>query len=139
MSKEKDGCCTTDPGAGDACCGSQTPTLVVACSGASNADQVWNSMMIELGRKGLGNAHYLAGIGASLSGFTESAKAARTVVIDGCPTGCPKKALEKYAIEPSLYFVVTDLGIAKVHSFDRLPDETGIVLKAVLEKMSSSR
>ncbi len=113
MSKEKDGCCTTRSGAGDACCGSQTPTLVVACSGASNAGQVWNSMMIELGRKGLGNAHYLAHRSLPF-GFTESAKrperSSSTV-----PNGC-RKRLEKYAIEPSLYFVVTDLGIAKVHT-----------------------
>jgi uncharacterized metal-binding protein len=91
--------------------------------------------MIELDRKGLGNAYCLAGIGAALSGFIESAKAARTVVVDGCPTGCAKKAFEKYGIEPSLYFVVTDLGVTKAHNFDKLPEETDVALKAVLEKL----
>jgi uncharacterized metal-binding protein len=91
--------------------------------------------MIELDRKGLGKAYCLAGIGAALSGFIESAKAARTVVVDGCPTGCAKKAFEKYGIEPSLYFVVTDLGIAKAHNLDKLPEETGVAMKAVLEKL----
>ncbi len=135
MSEQKNGCSTTGAGPGDTCCGSGAPTLVVACSGGSNAGQVSNSMMIELDRKGVGNAYCLAGIGAALSGFIESAKAARTVVIDGCPTGCAKKVFEKYGIEPSLYFVVTDLGVTKAHNFDKLPEETDIALKAVLEKL----
>lgn len=135
MSEQGNGCCTTGTGAGDTCCGSGSPTLVVACSGGSNAGQVSNNIMIELDRKGLGNAYCLAGIGAALSGFIESAKAARTVVIDGCPTGCARKAFEKYGIEPSQYFVVTELGITKAHDFSRLSEETGNALKSVLEKL----
>ena len=66
----------------------------------------------------------LAGIGAALSGFIESAKAAKTLVIDGCPTGCAKKAFEKYGITPTQYFVVTEMGIEKNHKFDALGTET---------------
>lgn len=89
--------------------------------------------MIELDRKGVGNAHCLAGIGAALSGFIESAKAARTVVIDGCPTGCAKKALEKYGIVPPQYFVVTELGVQKAHDFSRLSEKTSVDVKSILE------
>jgi uncharacterized metal-binding protein len=46
-----------------------------------------------------------------------------------------KKVFEKYGIEPSLYFVVTDLGVTKAHNFDKLPEETDIALKAVLKKL----
>jgi uncharacterized metal-binding protein len=135
MSEQKNGCPTTGSGAGDTCCGSGVTTLVVACSGGSNAGQVSNNIMIELDRKDLGNAYCLAGIGAALPGFIESAKAARTIVIDGCPTGCAKKAFEKYSIEPSLYFIVTDLGVTKVHNFDKLSEETDIAMNAILEKL----
>jgi uncharacterized metal-binding protein len=94
--------------------------------------------MLELDRKGAGKAYCLAGIGADLSGFIESANAARMLVIDGCPTGCARKAFEKHGIEPSRYFVVTEMGITKAHDFSRLSRETDIALKAVLEKMSTS-
>lgn len=87
--------------------------------------------MTELDKKGAGSAYCLAGIGAALSGFVESAKAAKTVVIDGCPVGCGKKAFEKYCIEASHYFVVTELGVEKTHDFSKLTDETEAVLKAI--------
>jgi len=89
--------------------------------------------MIELDKKGVGNAYCLAGMGASLSGFIESAKTARTIVIDGCPTGCAKKVFEKNGIEPSQYFVITELGITKAHDFSKLPEETSAALKSILE------
>jgi uncharacterized metal-binding protein len=85
----------------DVCCSSDAKTLVLACSGGLNAGQIANNVMIELDKKGVGNAYCLAGIGAALSGFVESAKAARTVVVDGCLVGCGKMALKKYGTEPS--------------------------------------
>jgi uncharacterized metal-binding protein len=119
----------------DVCCSGSAPTLVLACSGGSNVGQVSNNLMIELDKKGVGNAYCLAGVGAALSGFIESARAVKTIVIDGCPTGCGKKAFEKYGLEPSQYFVVTELGVAKKHDFSKLTEETGEVLKSVLEKI----
>jgi len=119
----------------DVCCSGSAPTLVLACSGGSNVGQISNNVMIELDKKGVGNAYCLAGVGAALSGFIESAKAAKTIVIDGCPVGCGKKAFEKYGLEPSQYFVVTELGVAKTHDFSRLAEETGKVLRSVLEKI----
>jgi uncharacterized metal-binding protein len=97
--------------------------------------QIANNVMIELDRKKIGNAGCLAGIGAALSGFVESAKAARTVVIDGCPVGCGKKAFEKYGIEASRYFVITELGITKTHDFSKLDRETEAALGAIISSI----
>jgi uncharacterized metal-binding protein len=115
----------------DICCSGDAKTLIMACSGGSNAGQIANNVMIELDKKGAGNAFCLAGIGAALSGFVESAKAARTVVVDGCPVGCGKKTFEKYGIKASHYFVVTELGVEKVHDFSKLEEETKSVLKII--------
>jgi len=108
----------------DACCTGDVKTLIVACSGGSNVGQVANNAMIELDKAGIGNAYCLAGIGAGLSGFIESAKTAKTVIIDGCPVGCARKVSEKYHIPPTKYFVVTEMGIEKKHAFDMLGTET---------------
>jgi uncharacterized metal-binding protein len=116
----------------DICCSGGVKTLILGCSGGSNVGQISNNVMIELDRKGVGNAYCLAGIGAGLTGFIESAKAAKTIVIDGCPVGCGKKAFEKYGLEPSQYFVVTELGIAKTHDFSKLEDETKDALNPIL-------
>jgi uncharacterized metal-binding protein len=90
--------------------------------------QAANNAMIELDKRGAGNAFCLAGVGAALSGFIESAKAAKTLVIDGCPTGCSKKAFEKYGITPTHHFVVTEMGIEKNHTFNMLGVETDRVV-----------
>jgi uncharacterized metal-binding protein len=108
----------------DTCCSTEAKAVIVACSGGSNVGQAANNAMIELDKGGIGNAYCLAGIGAALSGFIESAKAAKTVVIDGCPVGCAKKVFEEYSIIPTQYFVVTEMGIEKNHKFDILDTET---------------
>lgn len=116
----------------DTCCSCEsTSTLILACSGGSNVGQISNRVMIELDKSGMGNAYCLAGIGAALSGFIESAKAAQTILIDGCPVGCGKKAFEKYGIEPTKYVVITELGIEKTHNFSQLEEETDKVLKVL--------
>jgi len=119
----------------DSCCGGDAKTLVLACSGGSNVGQIANNIMIELNRRNMGNAGCLAGIGAALSGFVESAKAAKTIVIDGCPTGCGKKTVEKYGILPAQHIVITEFGIEKNHDFSKLDRETDEVLNTILSSL----
>jgi len=118
----------------EACCVCEAaPTLILACSGASNVGQIANNLMIELDQRGVGNGYCLAGVGGDLTAFVESCRAAEVILIDGCPLACGKKTLERHGIEPSKYIVVTDLGVEKTHSFDRLQEETLGVLDKVLE------
>jgi uncharacterized metal-binding protein len=114
------------------CCGASVKTLVLGCSGGSNVGQVANNVMIEMDKDGVGNAYCLAGLGADLSGFVESARAGRTILIDGCPVGCGKKAFEKHGITPTEYFIVTELGIEKKHAFDKLAEETEQALGQIM-------
>lgn len=59
------------------------------------------------------------------------------VVIDGCPTACGRKVLEKYQVEPFAYVVVTDLGIEKNHNFENVEAETEAVIGQVVQKLSA--
>ena len=95
------------------CASGGSTMLIAACSGRSNVGQIANQVMVEVDKMGGAKSFCLAGVGAGLSGFVESAKAARVVMIDGCPMACGKKVLEKYEVEPFRYFVVTELGIKK--------------------------
>jgi uncharacterized metal-binding protein len=118
----------------NACCGG-TKTLVLACSGGSNVGQVSNSIMVELDKKGIASGYCLAGLGAELSGFVESTKAAQTVLIDGCPIGCGRKVFEKYGIQPTKYFIVTEFGIEKKHAFDKLDEETNQAIDCIMSNI----
>jgi uncharacterized metal-binding protein len=118
------------------CCGEGAKTLVVACSGGSNVGQVANNVMLELDKKGIGTSYCLAGVGAGLSGFVESARAARMVLIDGCPVGCGRKVFEKYNIKPFAYFIVTELGIEKNHNFQNVAAESEAVIGQVAQELS---
>ena len=95
------------------CCGCGSTMLIAACSGRSNVGQIANHVMVKVDKMGGAKSFCLAGVGAGISGFVESAKAARVIMIDGCPMACGKKVLEKYEVEPFRYFVITELGIRK--------------------------
>jgi uncharacterized metal-binding protein len=95
------------------CCGGAV-RLLAACSGRSNVGQIANRLMVEMERMGILKGFCITGLGAGLSGFVESAKAADLIMIDGCTTGCGKKVLAKHRVEPKRYFVITELlGIEK--------------------------
>ncbi|HAR95527.1 MAG TPA: zinc-binding protein [Deltaproteobacteria bacterium] len=134
MSEKIDACCA-DERQDSTCCAEGAKTLVLACAGGSNVGQVANNVMLGVDRQGYGNAYCLAGVGAALSGFIESAKAGRTILIDGCPVACGKKAFEKYGIEPAKYFVVTELGITKNHDFSQLEQETQAAMDSIVSKL----
>lgn len=96
------------------CCAPGGNVMILACSGASNVGQVSNQVAVELTREGLGKMFCLAGIGAHLNGFVQSAKdVPRMVAIDGCPQGCVRKTLEHAEIPMKPYIVLTELGIEK--------------------------
>ena len=107
-------------------------TRIFACSGGSNVGQISNSVMVEMDKKGLGNAFCLSGVGAELPKFVNDSKGANTIVIDGCPVGCAKKIFEKSGLTPSQYFVISNFGIEKRHAFDKLSEETCIALDSIL-------
>ncbi|MGD9161606.1 MAG: putative zinc-binding protein [Desulfobacteraceae bacterium] len=103
----------------DNCCTSKGDIMILACSGASNVGQLSNRAAVELTQEGFGRMFCLAGIGADLSGFVQSAKdAPRMVAIDGCDVGCAKATLERVEVPLKDYIVLTSLGIEKNKDFD---------------------
>ena len=70
------------------CCQPKVTTMILACSGGSNVGQLSNQAAIELTQEGFGKLSCLAGVGAHLSGFVQSARdITELVVIDGCEVG----------------------------------------------------
>lgn len=119
----------------NSCCCSGEKTLIMACSGGSNVGQVSNTVMIELDKTGKGSAYCLAGLGGDLSGFIQSTKSAKTILIDGCPVACAKSVFNRHNLKPDKYFVITDLGIEKNHNFDNLINESKIAFEKILKKL----
>jgi uncharacterized metal-binding protein len=71
----------------ECCCDSDVQVkLLYACSGAANTGYLAGNVTRKLAKAGIGQMTCLAAMGAGLSGFVESARAAGTnLVIDGCP------------------------------------------------------
>ena len=102
----------------DTCCAADQQIMLLACSGGSNVGQLSNQAVVELTQEGFGKMFCLAGIGAQLSGFVQSAKDVSTVVaIDGCQVGCAKAILEQAGVPVKHYLVLTDEGIEKNKNF----------------------
>ena len=70
----------------DTCCAADQQIMLLACSGGSNVGQLSNQAVVELTQEGFGKMFCLAGIGAQLSGFVQSAKDVST---DGCHRRLP--------------------------------------------------
>ena len=120
----------------DTCNCEATEILIFPCSGGSNVGQIANQAGVELTRAGVGKLYCLAGIGAHLDSFIESAKAAKRIVaIDGCQAGCAKKTLEHAGFKVTDYTVATDLGIKKNHDFTLPPGDINTVCTEIRRQL----
>jgi uncharacterized metal-binding protein len=116
------------------CCAPNNNIMILACSGASNLGQLSNEAAVELAREGFGKMFCLAGIGAHLSGFVQSAKDVPAMVaIDGCPVACARKILEHAEIPLKAYVAVSELGIEKNMDTNLKREEVEKVKVAVKE------
>jgi uncharacterized metal-binding protein len=107
--------------------------MILACAGGSNVGQLSNQASVELTQEGFGKMFCLAGIGAHLSGFVQSAKdIPELVVIDGCEVACAKKVLEEAGVPVRGYLVLTELGIEKNKNLQLTKEEIQQVKTAVM-------
>jgi uncharacterized metal-binding protein len=95
-------------------CGGGSLILVFACSGAANVGKMADEAARKLTRDGKGKMYCLAGLGGDVKDIVETTRSAdRILVIDGCPTDCAKKTVERAGIKKFAFFRVTDLGMEK--------------------------
>lgn len=110
--------------------------MLLACSGASNVGQIANDAAKALDQLGQGKMSCVIGIGARIQSFIDNAKQAPTcVVIDGCGKTCALQALANAGLAPNVHVVVTELGIAKEHSFNYSRDQIAAVAGAVADAL----
>ena len=93
------------------CCGDNT-RLIYSCSGCADVGEIADRVARKLYKNGYGKMSCLAGIGARMSGFIESAKSAENITIDGCPVACARKNLEGIKLTPRS-FILTEMGLTK--------------------------
>ncbi len=68
--------------------------LVYICSRAANTGYLADIIARKLQGNKYGSMTCLAGVGAGISGFIESAKGfEKNIILDGCPVSCGKKYL----------------------------------------------
>ncbi|OGS35954.1 MAG: hypothetical protein A2293_09215 [Elusimicrobia bacterium RIFOXYB2_FULL_49_7] len=95
------------------CCGGGKTKVVYACSGSADVGEISDKTARALSKSGFAKMTCLAGVGADLSGFVESAKGAdENIVIDGCPVACARKILEHAGVTPKSY-ILTEMGLIK--------------------------
>lgn len=106
--------------------------LIYACSGAADVGEIADKVARTLRDENFARMSCLAGIGAELKGFIESAKGAcGNITVDGCPVACAKKVLERAGVKP-VSFILTELGYEK----GKTP-VTDKVIEEIKEKIKS--
>jgi uncharacterized metal-binding protein len=122
------------------CCTPSGNVMILSCSGGSNVGQLSNQAAVELTQEGFGKMFCLAGIGARLSGFVQSAKdVPNMVVLDGCDVGCSRGILAQAEVPLKNYLVLTDMGIEKNKNFTLDPNDIEKVKQAVKAKVSEGK
>lgn len=90
------------------------PTLIFACSGASDVGEIADHAARRLRDQGIGKMYCLAGIGGKVSGIVKTAEAAgKILAIDGCPLNCAKSTLQQAGFQRFEHIRLADLGLAK--------------------------
>jgi uncharacterized metal-binding protein len=90
--------------------------LIYTCAGAADVGEIADQVARRLRSEGFAKMTCLAGVGAGLSGYVQSAKGAdENITIDGCSVACAKKTLENIGVTPTAY-ILTDLGLVKGES-----------------------
>jgi uncharacterized metal-binding protein len=98
------------------CCTSGGVTLLYTCSGASDVGEIADRAVRKLWKEDFAQKTCLAGVGADISGFVQSAKGADVnITVDGCPMACAKKCLERIGAKPESY-ILADFGLEKGNS-----------------------
>ena len=110
----------------------QPDIMILSCSGGNNTGQIANRAAWELTVEGLGRMFCLAGIGANISGFVQSAKEVKQmVIIDGCETACAKILLQNTGVAATEHVIVSRLDIKKTDGVHLDPDDVAAVKHAV--------
>lgn len=120
------------------CCGG-TQTLIMGCSGTADVGELSDKVYRKLVKDGLGSGFCLAGVGADISGFVESAKVAENIVIDGCPVNCGKKLMESRGAKVKSFTLTSLMGLIKGKTAvtDELIGQTAEKLKECLTSSAS--
>ena len=106
------------------CCKTETKRIY-ACSGAADVGEFADRVARKLRTNGIARMSCLAGIGAGLSGYVQSAKGVDiNITIDGCNIACARKTLENIGVTPVSY-ILTDMVLVR--------GETSITEKAIAE------
>ena len=96
----------------DDCCGA--PTLVFACSGATDVGAIADGAARQMTRDGVARMFCLAGIGGRVNGILETTRAAEKILaIDGCSADCVKHCLELAGFTDFEHVRVSDQGMEK--------------------------
>jgi uncharacterized metal-binding protein len=89
--------------------------VVYGCAGCADVGFIADDVSRKLRRDGFASpkASCLAGIGAGIQPFIDTAKTADEVVtVDGCEVGCARKVIENIGLTPRS-FVLTKMGLTK--------------------------
>lgn len=122
------------------CCTPSGNIMILACSGGSNVGQLANQAAVELTQEGFGKMFCLAGVGARLSSFVQSARdVPEMVVIDGCDVGCSRGILAQAEVPLKNYLVLTDMGIEKNKNFALDPQEVEKVKQTARDKINEGK
>jgi uncharacterized metal-binding protein len=87
--------------------------MVLACSGASYVGHLSDLVARKLRDDGTRKMNCLTIVGADIAPSIERFKKTNILFIDGCPTACGKKALDRHTFPEYNHVILTEMGYEK--------------------------
>lgn len=113
------------------CACATAPKLVFTCSGSSDVGAIADQAARKLAKDGAGKMYCLAGIGGRVSGIMAATeRAAKILVIDGCPVNCARKTMELAGFKQFEHLTPADIGLQKGQSPVTVANVNKVVQKA---------
>ena len=96
-----------------ACLCGEAEYMVLTCSGACDLGQIADTVARKLRDNKVRKMNCLAVVGAGIQPSIDAFKKANILLIDGCPTECGKRILDKEEFTGYKHLRITDLGYIK--------------------------
>ena len=114
--------------------------LVYSCSGCSSAAQMANHVALQLDRRGVAEMSCIAGVGGDVPHLVNIAQSGRRIIaLDGCALACARRCLERHAIVPDGYHLLSKYGVKKRFHADFDPLEAEQVIARVTEEIAHQK
>jgi len=110
----------------------QTELLIIPCGCHKYLGRLVTSAVLALSEKpGVHVSHPPPFLNGDLPDLGDGTPASRSIAVDGCEELCVKKALDKLALKPEFYLLLTELGLEELEAVEITAEDRQLAMDGI--------